>query len=969
MSTKSMLDACSSGNSATVSALLQRKPGLLHCTGESGQTPLEAAAWQPSDAVVKLLLSSGANVRATRPNGVTPLHVAAQEGHNAVAKALLAGGAHVNAAEEDGTTPLYMAAQVGQSDVAKALLAAGADVNAATRNGVTPLTIAAYNGHSGVVTALLAAGADVSKAKKDGATPLSAAVQNGRNDVVKSLLAAGADANATAKDGALPLFVAAMNGRSDVAKTLLAVGADVDAANEDGVTPLVIAVQEGHHVVVKTLLVAGADVNKVWKYGATPLYVAAQHGLSDVAKALLAAGADVNAARLDGVTPLSITAQQGHNNMVKALLAAGADVNAARDDGATPLYFAAEVGRNDMVKVLLAAGADVDASSRAGATPLLVAAKYGHDAVAETLLSWGASLACTTAKNETPMSVTLDGTHLAVACVLVRWGADKSDWGTSRTVSRRSLKLRFAVRDVTVLSKDESSSIVARNRSSVTLASAVESSGGSSRSGGDAARKLTVAFVNLADQPAALSWSAMKHAVESCGVVDLPSLAAAHRVLQLGVAAGVCPSALTSDVQGTEAASVRTWCYESVYLPAVGHLQPGESGMCRAIFANALHCGLLDKMHHTTLVGLLAHDSAIQGQFARVLARLDVLERIQDALCDAGSRVYENVQQLRRSLDERDRRRRKVAVATSCVKVGVSLVPLVGAALGSGAEAAICAVADAACTESLAAGSVVIRFFADNGDLAAARDILSAAKDKLPAPELAALERCIQPQYQSLEDLLNQLEPLCGSSPDAAADDVLGEGGADVAPDGPVAGATGEANGSSEGGTRGDHGTGPSQCDAASADGSVAGAADGVRDTVVDEAVPHGVEALAGSDGTFQQDPTGAAPSPAPTSSAGNSGSTGTADLSTCSIDQLVGRLTDYVCMSYTPDRRAEYLSAVSTSAHRNEVDGLSALRDDDPAGLATCLLADYRGGALPRGPLQGTVAFLRQAQREWQGE
>lgn len=247
----------------------------------------------------------------------------------------------------------------------------------------------------------------------------------------------------------------------------------------------------------------------------------------------------------------------------------------------------------------------------------------------------------------------------------------------------------------------------------------------------------------------------------------------------------------------------------------------------------------------------MTYDDTVQSMFASSFLRLDVLEWRQDALCDAGARLFENVQQLRESIDEKERRRRKVAVVTSCVKVGVSLIPLVGAALGSGAEAAICAAVDAACAESLATGSVVIWFFADNGDLAAARDILSAAKDKLPASELLVMERSIQPHFASLEDLVSQLGQVCRLSLAANAHDSLGGNGVDVVPDGPVAGATGGVHGGSDDGVMDVEANDPSQWDASSTDGSVAEDANDLQDTVLDEAVPYGTEAMAGSGGTF----------------------------------------------------------------------------------------------------------------------
>ena len=141
-------------------------PELLKADPMDGQTPLHAAAIELQvlgcdttkdtsgagktsksyRAVVKLLVSKGADINAKSKDGRTPLHLAIafdrSSGAVEMLRLLLARGADVNTRDKLGDTPLHTAASAGNTDIVEALVSGGANVNATDRNGDTPLKVA-----------------------------------------------------------------------------------------------------------------------------------------------------------------------------------------------------------------------------------------------------------------------------------------------------------------------------------------------------------------------------------------------------------------------------------------------------------------------------------------------------------------------------------------------------------------------------------------------------------------------------------------------------------------------------------------------------------------------------------------------------------------------------------------------------------------------------------------------------------
>jgi uncharacterized protein len=197
-----------SGNGPLAAYLLDK--GADANDGGSGYTALHAAIVRNDPALVKALLSHGADPNATivKPTGVR---------RSSADYALEAG--HV------GASPLWLAARFAQPDVMRLLLAQGAKTGAPPKDG-TPLLVAAAQGTRRV---------------EPGFTRDLADDERRVTDAVEIALELGADINAQNKDANTALHVAAQRRMKAVVRLLVARGATLDQKNAKGQTPLGIA--------------------------------------------------------------------------------------------------------------------------------------------------------------------------------------------------------------------------------------------------------------------------------------------------------------------------------------------------------------------------------------------------------------------------------------------------------------------------------------------------------------------------------------------------------------------------------------------------------------------------------------------------------------------------------------------------------------------------------------------------------
>jgi ankyrin repeat protein len=358
----------------------------------------------------------------------TKLIDAVKTDNAAVVKTLLSKGADVNAAEADGSTALHWAVQHGNIPITGLLLAAGAKVSAATRYNITPLSIAAMNGDAGMINRLLEAGADPNSTSREGETVLMTASINGNVDAIKALLAKGAKVNTVEPwKGQNALMWASGEGNAKAAEMLIEFGAEVGAKSKDGFTALLFAVRNNQIEAARTLLDHGANVNDVAPDGTSALNVACVNAYYDLASLLLDYKADPNLPDPRGSPLITIvfldkpgstfeaagnaeqavtaprpTGKVTAMEIIQKLLDHGANPNARYSTkegrlqrtffsannprniplgrhflsyfGATAYYVAARNGDAPLMRLHIKGGADPKINTAAGVTPLMAAA-------------------------------------------------------------------------------------------------------------------------------------------------------------------------------------------------------------------------------------------------------------------------------------------------------------------------------------------------------------------------------------------------------------------------------------------------------------------------------------------------------------------------------------------------------------------------------------------------------------------
>ena len=274
--TKTMLiDAAGIGDLAMVKMLINKGVDA-NTQDNNGNSILLKAAKEKHWDVVRFLLEKDAEPKAKDNNGRTifsmaaadgkldilekiigqfdstddknaALNEAAGNGKEAIVKFLLSNGADVKFQDPQGFTALMMAAKSGNVEIVKLLLEKGADRNLKNADGKTAIDLAGKQ--------------DVSMLLNVHSQQLVEAVKKGDFNAVQTALKNGASIEAVNNKGTPVIIMAAQKGNSRLVKLIIDSKASVDAKDSLNFTALMWASARSHLETVKLLLKSGANPN------------------------------------------------------------------------------------------------------------------------------------------------------------------------------------------------------------------------------------------------------------------------------------------------------------------------------------------------------------------------------------------------------------------------------------------------------------------------------------------------------------------------------------------------------------------------------------------------------------------------------------------------------------------------------------------------------------------------------------
>ena len=543
-----------------------------------------------------------------------------------------------------------------------------------------------------------------------------------------------------------------------------------------GETALHKAVDNGHKEVAEVLLRANAAVDAQDSVGWTPLHKAALNGHKEVADVLLRAHAAVDAQDSAGCTPLHRAAGGGCIEVADVLLRAHAAVDAQDSAGWTPLHKAALNGHKEVADVLLRAHAPVDAQSSNGRTPLHVAAFHGHKEVAEVLLCAGAPVDALDRNKRAALREAARAKHLPVVRLLLEWRAIPDGIRPSRAragLSTTYRQLRDAFDETVSKTEQELESaraawLASRDATGTDVAAADPTT--------QALVDLQAAYDNFVAAPAALSVGALEAALTPPNDRDVRWHVLAHRVLLFAARVGVFG---VETAKETEARRI-DW-YERVYQPVIGVRTPCDRAIVALLVRRAADNGLVEPLHISVAGMAMELRTTFYAEVVGIHRRLTDMRKDADCAGQQLRVAIEQVNKIGQYIIDKEDRERKVALAKSAVKIGVSLAPVVGGVLGATVDVV------AGLADGLPGGAAaVVRCVADPADLVAARQVLvmvSSVEGKLSLAQAEQLSAAVQP-YQSVAALEKELGSVamvlnCGGAEVEGGVDAIGDSAGD----------------------------------------------------------------------------------------------------------------------------------------------------------------------------------------------
>ncbi|KAB0794753.1 hypothetical protein PPYR_11592 [Photinus pyralis] len=330
------------------------------------------------------------DVNLPNKNGDTPLLLALRHYCSNIVRRLLECHADVHAVNNTGNTCLHYAAAIDDYKTVLELIYSHVNINGINDDGETPLIIALKCEHVRIARLLLSKGARVTDANKLGVTCLHYAAEYGLNDVVASILDKGGDVNLQNTEGDTPLKMALVSRRVRTVLLLLSRGANPNLLDGNGRNGLHHAINFSLGSVVESLVTNRCSVNHANNYGDTPLIAAINKEITPIVTLLLKNGADINVVDSDGSSCLHLAVTLP--TLLEELITLGLDINKEDNNGNTPLMVAVERLRVFSAKILMANGACISTVNKSGFSLIHYAARATLNDLMLELIDKGADV-------------------------------------------------------------------------------------------------------------------------------------------------------------------------------------------------------------------------------------------------------------------------------------------------------------------------------------------------------------------------------------------------------------------------------------------------------------------------------------------------------------------------------------------------------------------------------------------------
>ncbi|KAL8779404.1 MAG: hypothetical protein Q9213_006954 [Squamulea squamosa] len=423
-----LYEAAQVGSVESVRLLLDHGAGFR--ANRQGANPIHVAVAEHKLRVVKMLADRAASserdgqrpIDALDAHGSPPLFYAIVQDDPHVLRVLLTSGADITILGTAGTSVLHVAARLNRVQILRELFAfqdsklIQSQLDLADYAGHIPLVEAlATNSYSAAVF-LLEQGAQwpdnehqirvLHEAVLDDDSRVREQIStfNGFPAQLHAFLGSVDDAGKTA------LHVAAEFGRNETLELFLQHGAKLDADDNCRNTPLIQAIIKGHDRCARTLLDFAHKTDKQPRhfidhcnqYSNTALHEAVICRRTSAIQLLIQSGADVTVPSQDNKTALHLVLLNATNadadqqlailvvdELLRKVQADGGIqpfIDSCTNTGATALSLACERQMHKVARTLLNYGADCFIPNHEGASPLHIAVQHGSVELTETML-------------------------------------------------------------------------------------------------------------------------------------------------------------------------------------------------------------------------------------------------------------------------------------------------------------------------------------------------------------------------------------------------------------------------------------------------------------------------------------------------------------------------------------------------------------------------------------------------------